>query len=374
MRYCKRCIVTDTIPRREFDEQGVCTACRYAEKTKTEIDWNKRENDLIDIVKWAKDNNNGRWDCAIGVSGGKDSTFQALYAKEELGLNCLLVNNVPDQITEVGKYNLENLVTKGFDLVSWRNNPLIMRKLVKRAFYEWANFIKPTEYPLWAVTYQTALAYSIPLIIQGENPALTLGVSKGVSTNDDAFSIFDNNTLRGGNASDWVGDDIELKDLILYQFPGKEKCKKAGIRAIYLQYYVKEWSPAHNVEFAVKHGLRGREEIPGRGNPFASVDSDLHVLNPMVKYFKFGCSNYSELLSIQIREGKITRESAIEEAIKADGYCPDKYINMFCDYINISIDEFWKVMEKVVINKKLFKKEKGKWIPRFVVGEDFDED
>ena len=35
----------------------------------------------------------------IGVSGGKDSTFQAVYAKEKLGLRPLLVNCMPDEIT-----------------------------------------------------------------------------------------------------------------------------------------------------------------------------------------------------------------------------------------------------------------------------------
>ena len=42
----------------------------------------------LTIVKEKKSD----YDCTIGVSGGKDSTKQAITARDELGLKCLLVN------------------------------------------------------------------------------------------------------------------------------------------------------------------------------------------------------------------------------------------------------------------------------------------
>jgi len=373
MKYCKKCLATNTRPGMEFNNNGICMACVYFKQSKQIIDWEKRQKKLQAIVKQAKKNNNGGYDCAIGVSGGKDSTFQALYAKNKLGLNCLLVNCMPDEITKVGQHNLENLVNHGFDLVSWRPNPKIMKELTKRAFYKYGNPVKPSEYPLFAVTYQTALAYRIPLVIQGENPGLTLGSTKGYGTDDNAFNIVMGNTVQGGRSSDWVGDGIELKDLLLYQFPNKNKMKKAGIRAIYLQYYVKEWSAEYNTKFSVKHGLKGREDLPWRTSRYGSVDGDIQLLNPMIKYYKFGFSNWTESVSVLIRQGKITRQKATKLVRKWDGYCDEKYIRKFCKYIGISLNEFWFVMEKKWINKKLFKKDKnGKWIPLFVVGKDFN--
>lgn len=373
MKFCKKCLAADTVPGRTFLENGICYACYYHDSAKEVINWQEREQELQEIVKWAKANNICGYDAAIGVSGGKDSTFQALYARDVLKLNPLLVRLEPDAITEAGRHNIENLVNHGFDLVSWRNNPVVMKKLTKRAFYEFGNPIKPSEYPLWAVTVQTAIAYKIPLIIQGENPGLTLGNTKGVGTDGNALNVVKGNTVQGGNADVWLGDGIEKKDLILYQFPDEEKIKNAGLKAIYLQYYYKDWSPEHNVEFSVKNGLIGREEIPGRMSRFASVDSDLQVLNPMFKYLKFGTSNYSESLSSLIRKGEISREEAALEAEKYDGYCPEKYIHDFCSYINISAEEFWTVMENKWINKKLFYKDSnGKWQKKFKVGIDYD--
>ena len=105
MKYCKKCLQPDTRPGILFDDDQVCFACRYEER-KQEINWEARERELRNIAEWAKSERKKRgisYDCVVGVSGGKDSTFQAVYAKERLGLHPLLVNCSPDAITEVGK-------------------------------------------------------------------------------------------------------------------------------------------------------------------------------------------------------------------------------------------------------------------------------
>lgn len=369
----------DTFPGMEFDANGICSACVYSGQSQAEIDWDQRKAELLEIAKTAKKQSSGTWDCAVGVSGGKDSTFQALYARDELGLNCLLVNCYPDGITEVGKHNLENLVNQGFDMISLRPNPKVMKAVMRRAFYEYGNPVKPSEYPLFAVTYQTALAYKIPLIIQGENPGLTLGSTKGYGNDDNAFNIVGGNTLQGGKSSDWVGDGIELEHLLMYQFPPQEVLQESGIRAIYLQYYAREWSPENNADFSLRHGLKGREDYPWvritKYSQYGSVDSDFQLFNPMIKYYKFGESRWTEACSKMIRNGEITREKAIELVKKWDGYCDPKYVDICCDYLEISVEEFWKVMEEKWINRKLFRKtDEGQWVPRFVPGTDFDED
>ena len=142
MRYCKRCLQPDTRPGIFFSEEGVCGACLWEEQKKN-IDWAAREKELADIAEWAKSKHKA-YDAVIGVSGGKDSTYQALYAKEKLGLNVLLVNSEPDGITEVGKKNIENLISKGFDCIKMRPNPKVMQELTKRSFLEYGNIVKPS--------------------------------------------------------------------------------------------------------------------------------------------------------------------------------------------------------------------------------------
>ena len=69
----------------------------------------------------------GNYDCVIGISGGKDSTKQALTARDRLGLRCLLVNYEPENITDIGRHNRENLRDLGFDMLTFRPNPKIMK-------------------------------------------------------------------------------------------------------------------------------------------------------------------------------------------------------------------------------------------------------
>jgi hypothetical protein len=70
----------------------------------------------------------------------------------------------------------------------------------------------------------------------------------------------------------------------------------------------------------------------------------------------------------------MTREQAIDLAKKYDGKCDDIYIDWLCNYINISRNEFWRVIDKYV-NKELFyrnKKVGQRWIPKFEVGTNFE--
>ena len=112
-----------------------------------------------------KKTSKSNYDCVVGVSGGKDSTLQALIARDKLGLRCLLVNSEPEGITEIGKHNIENLKNLGFDVISLRPNPKLMKKLIKRDFYKYLNPQKVTEFSLYSSGYIIADEFNIPLII-----------------------------------------------------------------------------------------------------------------------------------------------------------------------------------------------------------------
>ena len=254
-----------------------------------------------------------------------------------------------------------------------------MREVTKRAFYEYCNPVKPSEYPLWASSYIIANKFDIPLVIQGENAALTLGVANGLGTDGNALNVNEGNTIAGCNASDWVSKDIHLKELYMYQFPNKQELTNKGIKAIYLQYYAKEWSQVYNADFSIARGLWGRatEDLHdiGRYRRYTALDSDMQIVNQMLKYYKFGFGFATDEACYDIREGRIAREDAIWLVNKYDGKCGEKYIQEFADYIGITVQEFWSVTDKFV-NKELFYKDKntGKWMPKFNVGIDYKEE
>lgn len=379
MKYCKKCLQPDTRPGIVFNKEGICYACLY-EDSKKSIDWNERELELRNIAEEAKIERKRRgnlYDCVIGVSGGKDSTFQAVYVKEKLGLKPLLVNCAPDGITPVGQHNIDNLnsICGGFDIISIKTNPIIARKLAKKVFYERGNIIAASEYCLWASAFIIADKFNIPLIVQGENAALTLGAAMKQEGSGDAFNVVDLNTIRGFNITELIeGTNISEEDMFFYQMPDVENMKKKGIKAVWLQYFAKEWSQVHNADFAVARGLVGRmsEDLHdiGRYRRFAALDSDLQIVNQMLKYLKFGFGHATDDACYDIREGRLSRDDAVWYVEEYDGKCGEQYIELACDYLEISKEEFWRVVERFV-NKDLFEKiSDGVWKPRFKVGYD----
>ena len=129
MLYCSRCLQPNTRPNTLFDSNGICPACNYFENLKN-INWLEQEQILLNILKKYRGKNKSKFDCLIGVSGGKDSTRQALWVRDKLKLNPLLVclSYPPEQVTDRGVSNISNLIELGFDVLvsapsieTWRN-------------------------------------------------------------------------------------------------------------------------------------------------------------------------------------------------------------------------------------------------------------
>ncbi|EHI79164.1 hypothetical protein HMPREF9093_00572, partial [Fusobacterium sp. oral taxon 370 str. F0437] len=119
-------------------------------------------------------------------------------------------------------------------------------------------------------------------------------------------------------------------------------------------------------------GLIGRstEDLHdlGRYRRYSALDSNLHIIGQMLKYYKFGFGFATDEACYDIREGRLTREEAIWLVNEYDGKCGQQYIDEFCKYIGITNDEFLEVLDKFV-NRELFEKKNGKWIPKFKIGE-----
>ena len=345
MEICTNCIQPNTRPGIYFNEEGVCGACLWGEE-KNKIDWDLRCKELQDIALWAKKNSKGDYDCTIGVSGGKDSTKQAITARDKLDLNCLLVNCEPENITDIGRKNIENLKNLGFDVVTIRPNPNVMKRLIRYDFFEHLNPVKATEFALYSSTYIIAEKFKIPLIIQGETQVLTLGtrlISAGQV--QDALNVDQNmRTLSQGWQEYQNVDGIKKRDLFLFRY-NKENLKELGIKGIWLQYYLKEWSYRGNAEFSKKYGLTVRENFNpkdiGTYVDFSALDSDLNHVNQMLKYIKFGFGFCMDHACYDIRDGHITRNEAMNLVKNYDGKCSEEYIKKFCNYVEITIDKFW---------------------------------
>lgn len=365
MRYCKKCVQPDTRPGIKFDSGGVCPACRFSEKT-NEIDWAARRLELEKVAEFGKSHNVSGYDCIVGVSGGKDSTRQAIFVRDELGLNPLLVccSYPPEQVTQRGVANISNLISLGFDSIVVAPAPQVWKKLMRRSFLKYGNWAKSTEMALYASAPKIAISYQIPLIFLGENPAIQMGDLGVGSINADANRMKYSNTLSGGNPNDLLKDEKISKEFALwYRYSSDQEMDLGQLKIQYLGYYWKDFSKLDNAKFSITRGLQVRDDKPeNTGNifPFNALDDDFVIVNQMIKHVKYGFGQVTDEVCEEIRFGRMSREEAVNLVQKYDGKCNRKYILMFCEYLGISENKFWDVVEKYR-NREIWEKSKNGW-------------
>ena len=375
MRYCNICLENDLRPNVKFIN-GLCPSCFYVKRDESELFWNKRLKLLKKIVEPYKNSKN-HFDCIVGVSGGKDSTRQALWVRDKLGLNPLLVSLCypPQQVTKVGVDNISNLINLGFDVIVSSLSPITWKILMKESFFKFANWAKSTELALFSSVPQNAIRFKIPLISWGENVGIQVGDMAATSNKQyDGKNLRKLNTLNSGDLS-WVkSNKIKEVDLMPYKYPSEKEFIKNKLKIIYLGWFFKDWSMLNNAKNSILEGLTIRDKkFKDYGDLFrtSSIDEDWVTFNQLIKYYKYGFGRATEYLNEEIRTGRISRQEAAKICQKYDGKFSNKIIEEFCKFIKISSEQFWNIVKKHT-NKRLFEI-KGKVIkPKFIVGQNYD--
>lgn len=373
MKYCKRCLQPDTRPNTHFLAEGICPACDYFSRLQ-DVDWQERYEILQDVLAARPKGKDQTFDCIIGVSGGKDSMRQALWVRDNLGLKPLLacLTYPPEQVTERGVDNISNLIELGFDVVMSAPAPGTWRKLMREAFIRFTNWAKSTELALFSSVPQLAIRYDIPLILWGENPGLQLGDLKTLGrTGYDGNNLRYMNTLSGG-AADWMVEaGASDAELLPYRYPAPEEFEQHELQIVYLGWFLGDWSLVNNGMYSASRGLRVRSDTvdnTGDLRGVTSLDEDWVTLNQMIKYYKFGFGRVTDYVNEEIRLGRIDREKAVRLVEEYDNACSPEYISQFCDYIDISVDDFWSQVHRSM-NKDLFDLgSDGKITRKFTVG------
>ena len=375
MKYCNICLENNLRPNVIFNK-GLCPSCYYIKRNENEIFWNKRLELLKEITQKYKNPNN-KFDCIIGVSGGKDSIRQALWVRDKLKMNPLLVSLCypPQQVTDIGTENISNLINLGFDVIISSLAPKTWKNLMRESFLKFANWAKSTELALFSSVPQAAIRFNIPLIFWGENVGLQVGDMASNSKKEyDGNNLRKLNTLNSGDLS-WIkSKKFKTLDLIPYKYPSEDEFKKNKIQIIYLGWFFKDWSMLNNAKTSIIEGLYIRDKkFKNYGDLFrtSSLDEDWVTFNQLIKYYKFGFGRATEYLNEEIRTGNISRKDAAKIAQKYDGKYSNRIIKEFCDFIEISSTLFWSTVKKNT-NKKFFEIKGKKIKPKFTVGINFD--
>lgn len=361
IKYCKLCVMPDTKPDLYFNEEGICDACSNI-KERTYIDWDNRRKELENLLDKYRSKDGTNWDCIVPVSGGKDSTFQVIKILQ-LGMNPLCVTSTTCDLSEIGRKNIENIKQMGVDYIEFSPNPKIRKKLNRIGLKEVGDISWPEHVGIFTIPVRVAVQYNIPLIIWGENSQNEYGGPASASDNNvlDRRWLEEYGGLLGLRVSDVEEfEEIEKRNLIPYTYPTDDELKRVGVTGLFLGYYL-PWDGYTNALISQAYGFTSfHSTVEGSIVNYENLDNHQTGIHDYFKFLKFGFGRASDIASLHVRRGRISRTEAMEIVKKHDGKFPwtylDKPIEEILKPLDISVDEFVKICDKFT-NKKLFKKD-----------------
>ncbi len=364
VKFCRRCVISNQRPNSAvefkhtkdskkatigFDAEGVCDACRFAERKQGSIDWAARERDLRALCdRFRRDD--GHYDCLVPGSGGKDSFFAAYKLKYEYGMHPLTVTWAPHVYTEWGWRNHQAWIHAGFDnylmTPNGRTHRLLTRLAVENLFHPFQPFILGQK----NLAPKMAVQFGIPLVFYGENEAEygnPIADTGSALRDQKYFAEADPNKvfLAGVSVAELRARyQLPLVDLTPYLPADPAPALALQLEVHYLGHYLK-WHPQSCYYYAVENGgfEAAPERTPGTYSKYNSIDDRIDDFHYYTTYIKFGIGRATYDAAQEVRSGDITRDEAVSLVKRFDGEWPARFADEIFRYLSIGEKDFGAV-------------------------------
>lgn len=320
---CKTCCIPDTKPDTAFVD-GECSAC-ISHRRRKDIDWASRQQELLRILETMPKNGTG-YDCIVPSSGGKDSTSQVLMLIE-LGVRPLVVTASTCMLTEVGRRNIDNL-KRYATTIEVSPNATVRAKLCRLGLEMVGDVSLPEHMSIFSTPFRVAADLGIATIWYGECPQAHYGSPPG---EEEARTMTRRWTMEFGGflnarAQDFVGiDGITAADMKDYQLPDDSRLQ--NVTAYWLGQFV-PWNSRENLKRSKDAGML--QELPCEANRWVGENQDcaLTGLHDHAMYRKYGYGRGCAQISVDVRDGFISRKRAMQWVEKNDGLFPFWYMGV----------------------------------------------
>ena len=381
VRFCSKCTISNQRPSStiefmakdnikkgiEVNSNNICDACKYND-IKNKIDWEEREKKLISLCN--KYRKSSGYDCIIPGSGGKDSAYASHLLKYKYGMNPLTVTWAPHLYTDIGWKNFTNWIhIGGFDNILFTPSGKLHRLLTKLAFENLLHPFQPFIIGQKIIGPLMALKFNIPLVFYGENQAEygnSIDENETPKMDKKFFSINDSKEIILGGLK--IEEIIKKYNFSLNEFspyipPSINEIEQAGIEQQFLGYYIK-WDPQECYYYATENtGFKSNtERTEGTYSKYSGIDDKTDPFHYYTTFIKFGIGRATYDAAQEIRNDKITREEGVVLVKKYDSEFPNKYFKEFLEYIDLSEDKFWKILDSYRSPHLWSKNDKNKWI------------
>lgn len=330
-KVCTRCLMDDTVKGIAFDEKGECTFCKIHDDLERKFPLNdeapQKLQTLVEKIK--QDGKGKKYDCIVGVSGGRDSTY-TLHNAVKLGLRPLAVHFDNGWNSEIAVQNIKNATNiLGVDLhthvADWEEFKDLQRSFL---FASVPDAEVPTDWVIFSVLFAEAAQYNVKYIVHGHS-------FRTEGTTPLTWTYMDGKYVQ----------DVQRKfgKLKLKSFPNMSMTKYIyyslfkKINQIRILYYY---------QYNEREVLRVLEEELGWMNY-----GDKHHESKYTAFFqayiltrKFNIDKRKLHYSAKVRNGQLTREDALD-VIKKDPYTGGMESLDYClKKLDLSYDEFDKIM------------------------------
>lgn len=341
MKICTRCIYDERTPDISFDEKGVCNYCRQVDdlakmyKTATP----EGEQDLMNIIEQIKKEGTGKqYDCAVGVSGGTDSSY--LLAKAvEWGLRPLAVHYDNTWNTAIATENIRKVTQKlNVDLFTIVVDNKEADDLLRSFFLSGSSDLDaPTDLALSETMYRAAAKYKIKYVLEGHS-----FLAEGVSPLSNSY--VDGKYIESVHKQFGTMKMKTFPNMKFFTFMKWVLFKQ--IKKIRPLWYI-NYNKANAQKFLEKEfgwTYYGGHHLENRISAFSH------------SYFlpkRFGIDQRNNSLSAAVRSGVMDREEGIKE-YASDPYIEPELINYFKKRLGLTEEQFEAAMKAPKKNYKNF--------------------
>lgn len=169
---CRRCILDSTVDGIKFDAEGICNHCRIHDKLNRIYPTGEEGMRVLEkMARKMKASGRGqKYDCIVGLSGGRDTTY-CLYMTKKLGLRPLALHFDNGWDSAIAKNNIRNVCDKlDVDLccviADWEES----RELTNSTLYASVPYIDLTDdIGIISALYRTAAREGIHWIIHSHS-------------------------------------------------------------------------------------------------------------------------------------------------------------------------------------------------------------
>lgn len=371
LKKCGSCLLPETYETIEFDPKGTCNICRGKQFRDEKIDWTARKTMLDELVEQYRGKYD--YDCIVPFSGGKDSTFTLWYLVTQYKLKPLVVRfNHGFMRDTLEENNVRTFKKLGVDVISFTPNWKLVKRLMLEALRRKGDFCWHCHTGIFSYPMHIAVKFNVPLVFWGEPSSeytQYYDYAEGdiEQVDETRFNRFVNLGITAEDMYGMIKDDFDVqpRDLLPYTYPQMRDLKRLRYNSVCLGSYI-PWDVKKQVEIIERElGWKGDqvEGMPWEEYNYEKIECYMQGMRDYIKYLKRGYSRVSQMVALDLRNERITKERGEELVSQYEGRKPPS-LELFLEYVGLDENEFNEIVDSTVVPPNKPDYQKNEWAPR----------